>query len=136
MIVIDQTIISDDILDAAFCCNTQVCLGACCVDGDVGAPLEESEISALEDYIERIKPYLQPEAIRIIERYGVFDYDAEGEFVTPLIGNKDCVFVYYEMGSQNAQSKNPGTTALPISENRSLVICIRSVLKPIRMSMR
>jgi hypothetical protein len=98
MIVIDQTIISDDILDAAFCCNTQVCLGACCVDGDVGAPLEESEISALEDYIERIKPYLQPEAIRIIERYGVFDYDAEGEFVTPLIGNKDCVFVYYENG--------------------------------------
>jgi hypothetical protein len=96
MIVIDNTIISGEILDIHFCCNLEKCKGACCVEGDAGAPLEEEEISALEDYIDRIKPFMQKEGIRVIEKSGVFDYDMNGEYVTPLIADKDCAFVYYE----------------------------------------
>ena len=29
---------------------------------------------------------------------GVFDYDAEGKFVTPLIHGKECAFVYFDAG--------------------------------------
>jgi len=98
MIVIDNIIVSDDIRDVSFCCNLQNCLGACCVEGDAGAPLEEEEISHLEDHIEEIKPFMRKECIEIVELTGVFDYDAAGEYVTPLINDRDCVFVYYEDG--------------------------------------
>lgn len=98
MIVLDNTIISDEIRDTLFCCNLEACRGACCVDGDAGAPLEENEISEIEDYIDQIKPYMVSDGIKVVEKYGVFDYDMAGEYVTPLIADKDCVFVYYENG--------------------------------------
>lgn len=96
--VIDNTIISEEIADTFFCCNLESCRGACCIDGDAGAPLEESEISELEDFLERIKPYMTSEGIAVVEKNGVFDYDADGCYVTPLIDDKDCVFVFDEDG--------------------------------------
>jgi hypothetical protein len=66
------------------------------VEGDAGAPLEMDEISLLEDYIENVKSFMSEEGIRTIEEQGVFDYDAQGAFVTPLIHGKECVFVYFE----------------------------------------
>jgi hypothetical protein len=98
MIVIENTIISEEIRDTFFCCNPEVCHGACCVDGDAGAPLEESEISEIEDNLDRIKPFMLPKGIQVVEKSGVFDYDSEGSYVTALIEDKDCVFVYYENG--------------------------------------
>lgn len=98
MFIIDHTLVSEEIRDTCFCCNTEICRGACCVDGDAGAPLEESEISELEDDIDRIKPFMRHEGIRVVEKNGVFDYDVNGEYVTPLIHDKDCAFVYYDDG--------------------------------------
>ena len=45
MFAIDDTLISDDLLEAPFACNLGACRGACCVQGDSGAPLEP------EDYV-------------------------------------------------------------------------------------
>jgi hypothetical protein len=96
MIVIDDILVSDEIRDIHFCCDLEKCKGACCVEGDAGAPLDEAEISELEDYIDRIKPYMHKDGIRVVEKSGVFDYDMNGEYVTPLIADKDCAFIYYE----------------------------------------
>jgi len=96
MIVIDKTIISEDIRDVRFCCDLDKCKGACCIEGDAGAPLDELEISEIEDNLDRIKPFMRPEGIKVVEKSGVFDYDMNGEYVTPLIDDKDCAFVYYE----------------------------------------
>ncbi len=98
MIKLDKTIVSDDIRDVFFCCDLDKCKGACCVDGDAGAPLEEEEISLLEDYIDEIKPFMTPEGIIEIASIGVFDYDPDGKFVTPLIKGCECAFVYFENG--------------------------------------
>ena len=98
MIIIDDIIVSDEIRDARFCCHLQKCLGACCVEGDAGAPLEEEEISIIEDELENIEPFMVPEGIEVIKKTGVFDYDAHGEYVTPLINDRDCAFVYYNNG--------------------------------------
>jgi len=96
MIKINDTLISNDLIEVKFACNLNHCFGECCVAGDAGAPLEEEEISILEDNIDEIKPYLCEKGEIIIEKYGVFDYDAEGEFVTPLIDNQECAFTYFE----------------------------------------
>ena len=98
MIHLDNTIISDDIRDSFFCCDMGACKGACCLEGDAGAPLEESEISLIEDYLERILPYIPQEGKQVVASSGVFDYDAEGNFVTPLVKDRECAFVYYEDG--------------------------------------
>lgn len=93
-----NTLISDDLKEVFFCCDLQKCKGACCVEGDAGAPLEEEEISLLEDYIDEIKPFMAPAGILKADRNGVFDYDAEGRFVTPLVNGRECIYVYMEEG--------------------------------------
>jgi hypothetical protein len=98
MIICDHCLISDEIKTVWFSCNLEKCKGACCVEGDAGAPLEEEEISLLDDYIDEIKPFMVPAGIAEIEACGVFDYDAEGKFVTPLVEGKECAFVYLENG--------------------------------------
>ncbi len=96
MLQIDKVLVSDDLKNVMFSCDLKACHGDCCVEGDAGAPLEEEEISILEDYIEFIKPYMTKEGIDVIEKSGVFDYDADGEYVTPLVNNRECAFVYFE----------------------------------------
>lgn len=98
MIKIGQTLVSDDIIDECFICDVPVCCGACCVEGDAGAPLEEEEISILEDYLDRIKPFMTKEGIDRINYIGVFEYDQDGNYATSLINDRDCAFVYHENG--------------------------------------
>jgi Fe-S-cluster containining protein len=98
MISLENTLVSDDLKEVFFCCDLSKCKGACCIEGDAGAPLEEEEISLLEDYKDRIIPYMSQDGIAEIERNGIFDYDAAGRFVTPLIDGKECVFVSLENG--------------------------------------
>ena len=96
MIKIDNVLVSDDLKDVHFVCKLASCSGDCCVEGDAGAPLEEEEISILEDCIDEIKPYMTDEGKQVIELMGVFDYDAESSYVTPLVNNRECAFVYRE----------------------------------------
>jgi len=98
MIVIGNTIISDDLYQVRFSCQLGRCQGACCVAGDAGAPLEESEIAFLEDHLDELKPYLTERGREIIETQGVFDYDIQGNFVTPLINDGECAFANFEQG--------------------------------------
>jgi hypothetical protein len=98
MIKVDEVLISDDVHDVHFCCNLRQCKGACCVEGDAGAPLEEMEISLLEDYIDEIKVFMASTGIQEVEKTGVFDYDADGRFVTPLVNGNECCFVFFEDG--------------------------------------
>lgn len=98
MIAVQDTLISDDIRDVKFACDLCACKGACCIDGDAGAPLEEDEISTLEDCLEDVMPYMTAEGAKVVREYGVFDYDSFGNYVTPLVNNSACAFVYFENG--------------------------------------
>ena len=98
MIAINDTLVSEELKTVYFSCDLSQCRGDCCVEGDAGAPLEEEEISVLEDYIDEIKPYMATEGRAVIEKNGVFDYDAGGEYVTPLVNDRECAFVYFENG--------------------------------------
>jgi len=95
MITIDNTNNSDDLANVCFVCDLAKCKGACCVEGDAGAPLEEYEISELEDALDYVKPFMRQEGIDAVEQSGVFDYDAGGNYVTPLINGAECVFVVF-----------------------------------------
>ena len=98
MIKIGKALVSEDIKELHFVCKLSACNGDCCLEGDAGAPMDEEEISILEDYIDEIKPYMTNEGKLVIDLVGVFDYDTDASYVTPLVDNHECAFVYKENG--------------------------------------
>ena len=96
MRIIQGVLVSEDIVESKFCCDLAECEGMCCIEGDVGAPVDPMEVSDLEDYYPIYQKYMTPEGITKIEESGTFDYDLEGAFVTPLLDNEACAYVYYE----------------------------------------
>jgi hypothetical protein len=98
MIAIDDTLISDDLGEVFFICDLARCHGACCVEGDAGAPLDEEEIGEMEDILEKVRPFMTLAGRSVVDENGVFDYDADGNFVTPLVNHRECAFVYFEDG--------------------------------------
>lgn len=96
MIVIDDKIISDDVIEEQFVCDLNACKGACCVEGELGAPLNEAETKILEDIYEKVKPYLLPEGIAAIEKQGKWVRTEEEEkFNTPLMKKGGCAWMNY-----------------------------------------
>ena len=59
MFQLGKTIISEDIIENDFVCNLSACQGACCVEGDAGAPLEDDEVDVLKAIYPEVKPYLR-----------------------------------------------------------------------------
>lgn len=98
MFQIGKTLISEEILEAAFVCDLKACKGACCVEGSSGAPLETDELKALEAVYPKVKPYLRPEGIRAIEQQGVYVKGSDGDWETPLVNNRECAYVVFEKG--------------------------------------
>lgn len=96
MILLDETVISDDIKNKLFVCDLDKCKGACCVEGDLGAPLEEQELKALESAFVEIKPYLSKEGLAAIEKEGLYIKDYEGDYSTTTVGGKECAFAVYD----------------------------------------
>ncbi len=98
MIVIDDKTVSDDLANVKFLCNVKKCKGACCVEGDAGAPLLEEEIGLLEDSVDEVKKYMTNKGLQIINSMGVFEYDMAGQFVTPLVDGRECAFANFTDG--------------------------------------
>jgi len=96
MIKVGEILVSDDIRDKEFVCNLTKCKGACCVEGDFGAPLEESELAVLEEIYPIVKPYLSKAGIKVIEKQGTHTVDDDGELVTPIIDGRECVYAIYD----------------------------------------
>lgn len=88
-------LISTSILTEPFCCDLEACHGACCVDGDAGAPVTLDEIGEIEASLDAVWPHLSATAQVVIDRQGVAYTDVEGELVTSLVGGRDCVFTCY-----------------------------------------
>lgn len=96
MILIDNTCISDDIEDQLFVCNLDKCKGACCVEGDSGAPLDEDELAILNEIYPAVEPYLSEEGKAVIAKEGTYTTDWEGDYVTPVINGRECAYAIYD----------------------------------------
>lgn len=70
MIVIDDKLVSDELIEERFVCNLEACKGICCVEGDFGAPLEAEEVLFLEQNFDKIRPFLSEKGIKAIEEQG------------------------------------------------------------------
>src|SRR5690554_7877150 len=71
LIEIDDKIVTDELFSRKFVCDLSKCKGACCVEGDAGAPLKNDEIKIIERLLPKIKPYMTEEGIAKVEKDGV-----------------------------------------------------------------
>ena len=96
MIQIEDIVVSSDILTEKFICNLEACQGECCIEGDAGAPVEKNEVAELEKVLPVVWDELSPEAQAVIKKQGVVYTDQDGDLVTSIVGNKNCVFTCYD----------------------------------------
>lgn len=93
MILVGKAVLSDDIKENFFVCDLGRCKGACCVEGDAGAPLEDGETGILEEIYPLIKEEITEEGRQVIEKQGAWVIDRDGDKGTPTIGvNGPCAY--------------------------------------------
>ena len=92
----EYVVVSFDVLREKFLCNLDACKGECWIEGDARAPVELDEVEKLEEVLPIIWEELSPEARAVIEKQGVVYTDQEGDLVTSIVNNKDCVFTCYD----------------------------------------
>ncbi len=96
MLQIDDTIISFELFERKFICDLASCKGACCIEGDEGAPLEAHEVDELQKALPVVWDDLSADAKELIEKQGVSYKDRFDEEVTSIVNGAECVFMYYD----------------------------------------
>jgi hypothetical protein len=97
MIAINNTLVSEDLLEKKFVCDLNACKGECCVAGDSGAPLEKEELPLLESILDAVKPYMVKKGIKAIQKNGAYVVDGDGDYTTTLVSEgAECAFVFFD----------------------------------------
>jgi hypothetical protein len=96
MFQLGKTIISEEILDKEFVCNLNACKGACCVEGEAGAPVSKEEGKILKTIYPKIKNFLRPEGIEAINKQGVYTINPIGDFETTLVDGHECAYAVFD----------------------------------------
>lgn len=96
IVEIGNKLVSASLLEKRFVCDLNACKGACCVEGDAGAPVTLAEISMLESILEKVKPYMTEKGIEAVENTGVFYMDEDNDPVTTLMDGGACAFTVFE----------------------------------------
>ncbi|WP_026451155.1 DUF3109 family protein [Aequorivita capsosiphonis] len=95
MFQLGKTIVSEDIIQKDFVCNLNACKGACCIEGEAGAPVTSEEVDILKEIYPKVKPFLRPEGIAAIEKQGTHIETEMDELETPLVEGKECAYVTF-----------------------------------------
>ena len=94
MLIVEDKLISEEVMREEFACNLRACRGACCHEGDSGAPLELDELPVLEDIYPSVRPFLTERGRREIEARGLYEFVEETwTFAAPCIDDAACVYM-------------------------------------------
>lgn len=95
--MVGDILVSDEVVEKKFICNLHACKGACCWEGDLGAPLDRDELPILESIFPDIKPFLSPAGIAVLESTGLYtEYPENGTWGTPLIDKGPCAYLTFD----------------------------------------
>ncbi|MDP4602137.1 MAG: DUF3109 family protein [Schleiferiaceae bacterium] len=97
MVEVGKTIVAESVFSNAFVCDLTACKGACCIEGDSGAPLSDDECAVLDSIQAAVDPYLNEEGRAALAREGAWVTDVDGEKVTPLVApGGACAYVVFD----------------------------------------
>lgn len=122
MFLIQNTLVSLDVLEKEFCCDLDKCRGCCCVEGDAGAPVSDEEVEQIKSMLPALLPEMTPEARKVVEKQGIAYLDPSGEQVLSIVNDKDCIFARtdhkgwtYCLIERSQKSETRSQMAKPIS---------------------
>jgi hypothetical protein len=95
MISIDNVLVEKELLEARFTCDLNQCLGECCIEGELGAPLSEREAMELMDPPQALLGMLPEKNRKYFRRHGGIEV-YQGRAYSKTIGNRECVFSFRE----------------------------------------
>jgi hypothetical protein len=96
LLQVGEVLVSEEVTSEMFTCDLSRCKGACCVEGELGAPLEEEERQILEDVYPEVEPYLPEKGKQAIREQGKWVLDFTGDYSTPLVKGRECAFTVFE----------------------------------------
>lgn len=97
IVQIGDVLVSEEVILEFFACDYAKCKGICCIEGEFGAPLDESEPEVLEREYDAYSLLMRPEGRAAVDRNGFFELDIEGDIVTPVTSDRhDCAYACYE----------------------------------------
>ncbi len=97
IVEIGNILVSEDVICEYFACDYAACKGICCIEGDSGAPLDESEAGLLERDYPVYSPLMGPKGREAVAEKGFFEIDIEGDMVTPVVeGSGECAFTTFD----------------------------------------
>lgn len=97
---IDNVLVSLDVAERYFCCDLEKCLGACCIDGDDGAPVTDAEAEKIKGLLPVIESELTTSAMKVIDEKGITYRDCDNDLVIQTVENANCVFTAMEPGGK------------------------------------
>ncbi len=96
LVEIEDKIVSTQIFERQFVCDLTACKGACCIEGDGGAPVTPEEVQIIEKHLDQILPFMRPEGIAAVKEQGVVYLDNDLEPATTLVNGAECAFVFFD----------------------------------------
>ena len=97
IIQIGECLVSSEIFTEYFACDYATCKGVCCVAGDSGAPLDESEPAALAENYAGYSGLMSVKGRETVDGTGFSVIDSDGDLVTPLVpGSEECVYSNFD----------------------------------------
>ncbi len=93
MFLIKGKLVSDEIFKEKFVCDLSACKGACCVEGDYGAPLEKEELDILEEIQSDLEPFLTEKGKTAIEKDGPYVEVELNQMATTLVKGRECAYM-------------------------------------------
>lgn len=91
LVSIGHVLIEPQVISEFFRCDLHQCKGACCVEGELGAPVTSDEVEAIERNFEKIKPYLPAANLKAISKAGIYEA-YKGDLYLTTVSGKECVF--------------------------------------------
>lgn len=96
IIQIGDILVSEEVVSEYFACDYKACKGACCIEGESGAPLGEGEAERLERFYPEYQDLMNDAGREAVARDGFFAIDRDGDMVTPLAaGSGACAFCHF-----------------------------------------
>ena len=112
LVEIDDKIVSTQIFERQFVCDLSACKGACCIEGDNGAPVSTEEVQIIESYLPQILPFMRPEGIAAVEAHGVAYLDNNQEPATTLVNGAECAMAAFRLrGGRSSGAAESGREA-------------------------
>lgn len=134
MLIVKDCIVSDHLADLCFACDLAKCKGRCCVEGDSGAPLLESEVAEMEKALPSVLPYMTEKGREAVRLQGVAVRDKDGDLGTPLVDGKECAFtVWTDDGTALCAIEKAWREARPATPDTPFIKPVSCHLYPVRV---